>query len=91
MSITATVSGGTPITARISGSLTSARISAATIHANVTGGIGPAGPAGPPGSSALGDLVDVDLGPLETGDVLRFNGTVWTDHTERDLTDGGNF
>jgi hypothetical protein len=91
VSITATVSGGTPITARISGSLTSARISAATILANVSAGVGPPGPPGPPGGSALADLVDVDLGPLETGDVLRFNGTVWTDRAERDLTDGGNF
>jgi hypothetical protein len=91
MSIAATVNAGTPITARVEGSSTSARVTAATIAASVSGGIGPQGLQGEPGVASLADLQDVHLGPLQAGDVLHFNGTVWTDHAERDLTDGGNF
>ncbi len=95
MSITATVSSSTPITASVTESGASVSVSAATIAANITGGIGPQGPSGSTGetggATTLAELTDVEITAAAEGDVLRFNGSKWADYAEINLTDGGNF
>jgi hypothetical protein len=93
MSITASVSGS-PITASVTESGASVAVSPVSVTANVLAGIGPQGPAGvggDVGSSTLAGLTDVQITAAAEGDVLRYNGSKWADHSELLLTDGGNF
>jgi hypothetical protein len=61
----------------------------------VVGSIGPMGNnSSTPAYTAptnLGQLTDVQLGALNTGDVLRWAGDKWRNYNEINLTDGGNF
>lgn len=41
--------------------------------------------------SVLNGLTDVTITTVSTGNVLRYNGSVWVNHPEENLTDGGNF
>jgi hypothetical protein len=41
--------------------------------------------------SVLNGLTDVTITTVSTGHVLRYNGSVWVNHPEENLTDGGNF
>ena len=41
--------------------------------------------------SVLNGLTDVTITTVSTGNVLRYNGSVWVNHAEENLTDGGNF
>ena len=41
--------------------------------------------------SILDGLTDVTLGPVNSGDVLRYNGLKWVNYSEQNLVDGGNF
>ena len=41
--------------------------------------------------SVLNGLTDVTITTVSTGNVLRYNGSVWVNHAEDNLTDGGNF
>jgi len=41
--------------------------------------------------SVLNGLLDVTIGSVTTGDVLRFTGTQWANYPEKDIVDGGNF
>ena len=93
MSITASVSGN-PITASVTEDGASVAVSPVAISATVLAGIGPQGPAGvggEVGSSTLAGLTDVQITSAAEGDVLRYNGSKWADHSELLLTDGGNF
>ena len=89
MSITASVTANT-ITASVSGSTVSASVSGTTVTASASGGIGPQGPAGA-ATSTLGDLADVQLSGIATGDVLRRDGSKWKNYPDSSLVDGGNF
>lgn len=92
MSVNAVVTGG-KITATVSSDVVSASVSGtAPVAAEVTGATGPQGPVGPAGSiGRLVDLQDVNITSASVGDVLRYNGTAWTDYHENNLTDGGAF
>ena len=93
MSITASVSGN-PITASVTEDGASVAVSPVSISATVIAGIGPQGPSGGQGSvgsSTLAGLSDVQITAAAEGDVLRYNGSKWADHSELLLTDGGNF
>ena len=94
MSITASVSGN-PITASVTEDGASVAVSPVAISATVTAGIGPQGPSGSTGetggASTLAELTDVQITSAAEGDVLRYNGSKWADHSELLLTDGGNF
>lgn len=93
MSITASVSGN-PITASVTEDGASVAVSPVAISATVLAGIGPQGPAGAGGeigSSTLAGLSDVQITAAAEGDVLRYNGTKWSDYSELLLTDGGHF
>lgn len=48
-----------------------------------------AGPVGG-GASGLGGY-DVQIANIQSGDVIAFNGTVFTNKRQVELTDGGNF
>lgn len=39
----------------------------------------------------LSGLKDVTITSVATGDLLRYNGSKWSNHGEKNLTDGGNF
>ena len=39
----------------------------------------------------LSGLNDVTITSVATGDVLRYNGSKWSNYNEQSLTDGGNF
>lgn len=42
--------------------------------------------------SVLSGLNDVNItAPLNTGDVLRYNGAKWANYNEKGIVDGGNF
>lgn len=41
--------------------------------------------------SVLNGISDVTISSAGNGDVLRFNGSTWTNYHEADLVDGGNF
>ena len=41
--------------------------------------------------TSLSQLADVQISSPATGDVLRYNGTSWSDYADVQLTDGGNF
>ena len=88
--ITASVSSQ-PITATVnaSGNI-SASVGSSVVTANAGGGIGPQGPAGSVGAS-LGDLTDVSLSGVQSGDVLRYDSTSWHNVNQTQVTDGGNF
>jgi hypothetical protein len=94
MSITASVSGS-PITASVTESGASVAVAPVSISATVLAGIGPQGPSGSTGetggASTLAELTDVQITAAAEGDVLRYNGSKWADHSELLLTDGGNF
>jgi hypothetical protein len=40
---------------------------------------------------ALSGLKDVTITSVASGDVLRYNGSKWSNYSENHLTDGGNF
>jgi hypothetical protein len=40
---------------------------------------------------ALSGLKDVTISAVASGDVLRYNGSKWSNYGENNLTDGGNF
>lgn len=42
-------------------------------------------------SEALNGLSDVTITSVAAGNVLRYNGSKWTNYAENNLTDGGNF
>jgi hypothetical protein len=42
-------------------------------------------------SESLNGLSDVTISSVANGNVLRFNGSKWTNFSENNLTDGGNF
>lgn len=93
MSITASVSGN-PITASVTEDGASVAVSPVAISATVLAGIGPQGPSGDQGSvgsSTLAGLTDVQITAAAEGDVLRYNGSKWADHSEINLTDGGSY
>lgn len=90
MSITASVSSS-PITARVSGSSISASVGSSPVRATTSGGVGPQGPAGPVGSASIGGSSDVELASLTDGDVLRYSANKWRNYADGNLTDGGNF
>lgn len=50
------------------------------------------GPPGPPGKdgSELANFPIAISGP-QSGDLLKFNGSAWTNEPSADLVDGGNF
>jgi hypothetical protein len=89
VSITANVTAST-ITASVSGGSVAASVSASTVTASASGGVGPQGPAGA-ATSTLGELSDVQLSAVGTGDVLRRDGTKWKNYPDSSLVDGGNF
>jgi hypothetical protein len=90
--ITVTPSGSQVIQATVSGGIVQATVpQTGGVGVAVTGGIGPAGPAGPSGAQTLSALLDVSISSAALGDVLRYNGTKWTDYPDIDLTDGGAF
>ncbi len=41
--------------------------------------------------SVLNGLDDVTISLVNSGDVLRYNGTSWVNYNEENLVDGGNF
>lgn len=41
--------------------------------------------------SVLNGLTDVTIATVNSGDVLRYNGTQWVNYSEENLVDGGNF
>jgi hypothetical protein len=41
--------------------------------------------------SLLNGLVDVTINSVAYGQILRYNGTAWTNYNEENLLDGGNF
>lgn len=41
--------------------------------------------------STLNGLTDVTINTVNSGDVLRYNGTQWINYSEQNLVDGGNF
>lgn len=43
------------------------------------------------GQSSLNGLTDVTITTVNSGDILRYNGSIWVNYTEKNLTDGGNF
>lgn len=43
------------------------------------------------GQSVLNGLTDVTIATVNSGDVLRYNGTQWVNYSEENLVDGGNF
>lgn len=90
MSITASVTSQ-PITASASGGSISASVGSSTITASASGGVGPQGPAGTAGAG-LGDLTDVDLSGVASGDLLRYGSGKWRNHPEANVViDGANF
>ena len=90
-SITASVSSS-PITARLSGSSVSASVGSSRVSATISGGIGPAGPQGPQGpSGSIAGASDVAFDGVAEGDVLRYSSSRWRNYAETQLTDGGNF
>lgn len=42
-------------------------------------------------SEALNGLSDVTINSVTSGNVLRYNGSKWTNYADGSLTDGGNF
>lgn len=84
--------GGSIVKATVSGgSVQASVVQSGGVAATVGGGQGPAGPAGPPGASSLSGLSDVMIQSAAAGDVLRYNGSKWTDYPDVSLTDGGSF
>jgi hypothetical protein len=41
--------------------------------------------------SVLNGLTDVTITTVNSGNILRYNGSAWVNHAEENLTDGGNF
>ena len=41
--------------------------------------------------SVLNGLTDVTITTVNSGNILRYNGSAWVNHPEENLTDGGNF
>ena len=41
--------------------------------------------------SVLNGLTDVTITSVQTGNVLRYNGSQWVNYSETNITDGGNF
>ncbi len=41
--------------------------------------------------SVLNGLTDVTIATVNSGDILRYNGTQWVNYSEENLVDGGNF
>ena len=85
--ITVKAGGVTTITASASGGSISASVGSQSVAVTVGGGIGPPGAA----VSNLGDLADVDVNNLAAGDVLRRDGTTWTNYPTSQLLDGGSY
>lgn len=57
-----------------------------------TGPVGPVGPVGPNGGiDMIAEASDVLINNAMPGDVLAFNGVLWTNNSQSRLTDGGNF
>ena len=55
---------------------------------------GPQGERGPPGdvsASSIGQLSDVEITNLQSGDTLVFNNTKFVNQSIATITDGGNF
>ena len=93
MSITASVSSS-PITARVSGSSISASVGSSPVRATASGGVGPQGPQGPAGdagSVTIAAASDAAISGLADGDVLRYSSSKWRNYADINLTDGGNF
>jgi len=88
------VSGGV-VSVGVSNSSANVSASGGSVSAEIIAGTGPQGPAGPIGPaggvSYLAELLDVQIASASNGDVLRWNGTAWTDYAEAGLTDGGAF
>lgn len=90
MSISASVTSQ-PITASASGGSITVSVGSTTITASAAGGVGPQGPAGTAGAG-LGDLVDVNLSGVASGDLLRYGNGKWRNHPESNVPiDAGNF
>ena len=41
--------------------------------------------------SVLNGLTDVTITSVQTGNILRYNGSQWVNYSETNITDGGNF
>jgi hypothetical protein len=41
--------------------------------------------------SVLNGLTDVTISGVNSGNILRYNGSQWINYAESNLTDGGNF
>lgn len=41
--------------------------------------------------SLLNGLTDVTISSVNSNDVLKYNGSVWVNSPEKEITDGGNF
>jgi hypothetical protein len=41
--------------------------------------------------SVLNGLTDVTISGVNSGNVLRYDGSQWVNYAEKDVTDGGNF
>ena len=81
-SVSATVSGGTVLASLSSGS---------SVSATVLSGFGPQGPQGPSGVNAISQASDVQIVSATLGDVLWYSGEKWTNKSETELVDGGNW
>ena len=95
MSITASVSSS-PITARVSGSSISASVGSSPIRATASGGVGPQGPqgaAGNAGTVAIAAAADAEISGLADGDLLRYSSSSskWQNYPQDQLMDAGNF
>lgn len=88
------VSGGV-VSVGVPNSSANVSVSGGSVSAGIIAGTGPQGPVGPAGPAGgvvyLAELLDVQITSASNGDVLRWNGTVWTDYAEAGLTDGGAF
>lgn len=70
----------------------SANVGSSTVTASASGGVGPQGPPGTAGSAIqLGDITDIALSSVTTGDVLQYTSAKWRNVNQTQLTDGGNF
>lgn len=52
--------------------------------------LGPQGPRGLDGGAGLGGI-PAQIQSIQTGDVLMYDGTFWTNENKSKISDGGNF
>lgn len=94
-SINATFSSSPSVSVTVSGDTVLASLSnGSSVSANVLSGFGPQGPQGPSGPSgvnAISQASDVQIVSATLGDVLWYSGAKWTNKSETELVDGGNW